>query len=114
MTRRVTVAQIEADVADYVRAAEDGDTVLITRNGRAVVALVPAGEGYVDLPTEGLIGLAGGWEGSDELVERIAEIRRSPAAILHGLELVTGNLRHFGRVPGLRTHRALADSRPAE
>jgi len=28
-------------------------------------------------PQQGLSSLAGGWEGSDELVERLAEIRRS-------------------------------------
>jgi hypothetical protein len=30
------------------------------------------------LRLEGLASLAGGWEGSDELVERIAEARRTP------------------------------------
>ena len=29
-------------------------------------------------PEKGLISVAGGWEGSEELVERIAEIRRTP------------------------------------
>ena len=28
-------------------------------------------------PEDGLVSLVGGWEGSDELVERVAEIRRS-------------------------------------
>jgi len=32
-------------------------------------------------------------------------------AIHHDLELVTGNLRHFDRVPGLTVCRALADAR---
>lgn len=78
MTKRVTVAQIEADVADYLRVAEGGDTVLITRDGRAVVALVPAQAVRIALAPRGLAGLAGGWEGSEELVDRIAEIRRTP------------------------------------
>ncbi len=32
-------------------------------------------------------------------------------ALYRGLELVTGNVRHFERVPGLRLKRALADAR---
>jgi hypothetical protein len=32
-------------------------------------------------PEEGLASLAGGWEGSDELAERVEEIRRSPPGI---------------------------------
>ena len=34
-------------------------------------------------------------------------------AIHHGLELVTGNLRHFQRIPELRIHPALANARTA-
>ena len=83
MTRRVTLAQIETDVADCVRAAEQGDTVLVTRNGEAVVVLISAREmehlaGKTESPAEGLASLAGGWEGSEELVERISESRRTP------------------------------------
>jgi antitoxin (DNA-binding transcriptional repressor) of toxin-antitoxin stability system len=78
MTRRVTVSQIEAGVADYLRVAEAGDTVLVTRDGRAVVALVPAQGVRIDTASRGLAGLAGGWEGSEALVDRIAEIRRTP------------------------------------
>jgi predicted nucleic acid-binding protein len=32
-------------------------------------------------------------------------------AVHHGLTLVTGNIRHFGRVPGLRIDRVLANAR---
>lgn len=32
-------------------------------------------------------------------------------ALHHGLELVTGNVRHFVRIPGLRICRELADAR---
>jgi prevent-host-death family protein len=65
---------MEMDVADCLRAAEQGDTVLVTRNGEPVVALVSALKlelvGKKEAPPEGLAGLAGGWEGSEELVER--------------------------------------------
>ncbi|HEY2289998.1 MAG TPA: type II toxin-antitoxin system prevent-host-death family antitoxin [Thermoanaerobaculia bacterium] len=83
MSKNVSVAEIKAHFADWVRAAEAGESVVITRHGKPVVALVPAGE-LEQLrrlkaagPEKGLISLAGGWEGSDELVERVAEIRRS-------------------------------------
>lgn len=35
-------------------------------------------------------------------------------AVHHDLSLVTGNVRHFSRVPGLKIERALADARDAE
>jgi predicted nucleic acid-binding protein len=40
-----------------------------------------------------------------------ADLQIAATAIHHGLELVTGNIQHFERVPGLRLHRALADAR---
>jgi len=86
MTKRVTVAEIEADVADYLRAAEEGDTVLVTRDGHAVVALIPAPEPGKAAAGKGLAGLAGGWEGSDELAERIAEIRRTAPRATAGFD----------------------------
>jgi antitoxin (DNA-binding transcriptional repressor) of toxin-antitoxin stability system len=68
-----------------MRKAEAGDPVVITRHGKAVVALVRA-----DLlqrlerlasagPAAGLAGLAGGWRGSGELVRLLAGSRRSNA-----------------------------------
>lgn len=40
-----------------------------------------------------------------------ADLQIGATALHHGLELVTGNLRHFERIPGIRIHRALADAR---
>ncbi|HSF39537.1 MAG TPA: type II toxin-antitoxin system VapC family toxin [Thermoanaerobaculia bacterium] len=40
-----------------------------------------------------------------------ADLQIAATAIRHELELVTGNLRHFERIPGLRIHRALAEAR---
>jgi predicted nucleic acid-binding protein len=40
-----------------------------------------------------------------------ADLQIAATAIHHGLELVTGNIQHFERVPDLRLHRALADAR---
>lgn len=45
------------------------------------------------------------------LILEDADLRIAATALCHGLEVVTGNLRHFERVPGIRLHRALADAR---
>jgi predicted nucleic acid-binding protein len=40
-----------------------------------------------------------------------ADLQIAATALFHGLELVTGNVRHFERIPGLRIQRILADAR---
>jgi predicted nucleic acid-binding protein len=40
-----------------------------------------------------------------------ADLQIAATAIHHGLELVTGNLRHFERIPGIRINRVFADAR---
>ncbi len=40
-----------------------------------------------------------------------ADLQIASTALYHDLELVTGNVRHFGRVPGLRVNPALVDAR---
>lgn len=40
-----------------------------------------------------------------------ADLQIAATALYHGLSLVTGNLRHFERVPGLRIDRVFADAR---
>lgn len=40
-----------------------------------------------------------------------ADLQIAATALHHGLELVTGNIRHFARVPNLRLNRSLADLR---
>lgn len=39
------------------------------------------------------------------------DLQIAATAIRHDLELVTGNLQHFERVPGLRVNRVLAEAR---
>ncbi|MBW1981318.1 MAG: type II toxin-antitoxin system VapC family toxin [Deltaproteobacteria bacterium] len=41
-----------------------------------------------------------------------ADLQIAATAIYHGLELVTGNIRHFTRIPHLQINTILADSRP--
>lgn len=43
-----------------------------------------------------------------------ADLQIAATAIHHDLDLVTGNLRHFARVPGLRLNRILAEARQSE
>ena len=40
-----------------------------------------------------------------------ADLQIASTALQHGLELVTGNIRHFEQIPGLHISRVLADSR---
>jgi predicted nucleic acid-binding protein len=40
-----------------------------------------------------------------------ADLQTAATAILHDLELVTGNIKHFKRVPALRISSVLADAR---
>ena len=42
-----------------------------------------------------------------------ADIQVAATAIYHDLELVSGNLRHFSRIPNLKINPILADVRPA-
>ncbi len=42
-----------------------------------------------------------------------ADLQIAATALYHDLELVTGNLRHFQRIPNLRMNHILPDSRPS-
>lgn len=83
MAERVSITDAKVNFSAAVRRAESGETVVITRHGNPVAALIDADE-LEQLerlrsagPDAGLAGLTGGWEGSDELVERIAESPRT-------------------------------------
>ncbi len=83
MTTAFSVAEAKAHFSDCVRAAEHGRPVVITRHGKRVAALVPASE-LEQLerlrsagPDRGLAGLAGGWKGSDALVDLVSRSPRS-------------------------------------
>ena len=69
----VPVNEAKRDLSRYIRQAEHGDAVIISRRGHPVAALVGS-ELLEQLerlqaagPEAGLAGLAGGWEGSDDL-----------------------------------------------
>ena len=83
MATTISAAKAKAEFADCIRKAEAGDPVVITRHGKAVVALVRADRlQQLDRlrsagPAAGLAGLAGGWRDSGELVRLLAGSRRS-------------------------------------
>jgi len=94
MESRVTVsiAKAKAMLARWVRAAEDGEYVIITRHGTPVAALVRVEdvERLEQLraagPAGGLASLAGGWEDSDELVRSIEEAARNGQRVVEPLD----------------------------
>jgi prevent-host-death family protein len=81
--RVLAVAEAKASFADNLRHAEHGDSIIVTRHGVRVAAIVSL-EDYEALvrikaagPQGGLASLAGGWKGSDELVAAVRSTRRS-------------------------------------
>jgi prevent-host-death family protein len=75
--RALSVAEAKATLSDAIRDVEAGSTVVITRHGKPVAALVrPADLNQLERlraagPEGGLASIAGGWKGSDELVKAI-------------------------------------------
>ncbi len=69
-----TVSEVKAKLSEYIRVAEHGEPVVITRHGQAVAAIV--GPEEIETlqrlraagPKGGLASVAGGWEDSDDLV----------------------------------------------
>ena len=80
---KVSAARAKAEFAEYVRKAQAGEAIVITRHGKAVAALVSADRlrQFERLraagPEAGLAGLTGGWEGSEDLVDALASSQRS-------------------------------------
>ena len=80
--KALSVAEAKAALSEAIRDVEAGNTVVITRHGKPVAALVAPD----DLPTlerlraagpqQGLASIAGGWRGSDELVANVNEVSR--------------------------------------
>lgn len=83
MKEKLSVVEVKARLSEYLREVEVGGSFMITRNGKPVAAMVPAAD--LDLlralqaagPQAGLAGIAGGWEGSEELVEILEASPRS-------------------------------------
>ena len=73
MKKYISVAEAKATFSDCIRKVEAGNTVLITRHGKPVAALVsPSDLEHLDRlrkagPDSGLASIVGGWENSEEL-----------------------------------------------
>jgi len=73
MDKNVSIAEAKATFSDCIRQVEAGSSVLITRHGKPVAALVRPGDlEHLERlkkagPESGLAGIAGGWENSEEL-----------------------------------------------
>ena len=80
--KALSVAEAKASLSEAIRDVEAGGTVMITRHGKPVAALVrPDDVQSLERlraagPEQGLASLAGGWKGSDELVAGIAATAR--------------------------------------
>jgi prevent-host-death family protein len=83
MSRNLSIVEAKTHLSDCIREVEQGESVLITRHGRAVAALVPANIiEYVERlkkagPEGGLASVAGGWKGSEDLVRILASSKRT-------------------------------------
>jgi prevent-host-death family protein len=85
---KTPVAEAKAHFAEYLRQVEHGDSIVITRHGRSVAALISI-ELFEQVqrliaagPSAGLASVAGGWKGSKEVAEKALEYGRSaPRAI---------------------------------
>ncbi len=83
MKTNLSVVEARTRFSACLRAVEAGQSLVITRNGKAVAAVVPP----KDLsrlqalraagPDAGLAGLAGGWEGSEELADILDASKRA-------------------------------------
>lgn len=80
--KTISISRAKENFSAAIREAESGETIVITRHGKAVAALVDADElEHLQRlraagPTAGLASVVGGWSGSDELVKQIEETGR--------------------------------------
>jgi prevent-host-death family protein len=77
MSKEVSAAEAKARLGEYLRLAESGEMVAITRYGRAVAGLVSA-EDLIRLerlrsagPEAGLAGLVGKWDDGEEFADAV-------------------------------------------
>jgi prevent-host-death family protein len=82
MKKQISLAEAKATLSECIRKVEGGKTLLITRHGKPVAALVRAKdlENFERLkkagPEGGLASLAGGWKDSEEFVRILDESSR--------------------------------------
>jgi prevent-host-death family protein len=82
MDKSVSVAEAKANFSECIRQVEAGASVLITKHGKPVAAIVrPNDLAQIERlrkagPEGGLASIAGGWEDSQALVKILEESSR--------------------------------------
>ena len=82
MNKEISLAEAKATLSECIREVEKGRSVLIKRHGKPVAALVrPNDLDNLERlkkagPEGGLASLAGGWKGSEELVQILEQSKR--------------------------------------
>lgn len=82
MTKKIAVSEAKENLPRYLREIRTGESVLITRYGRPVAALVSLEslarleESSEEAPEKGLAGLAQRWNDGDELADDMARLTR--------------------------------------
>ena len=82
MDKSISIAEAKATFSDCIRQVEAGASVIITRHGKPVAALVRPGElEHLERlkkagPESGLVSIAGGWGNSEELATILDESPR--------------------------------------
>jgi prevent-host-death family protein len=96
LTKTAPASDVKENFAEYVRSAEGGEAVVITRYGRPVAVLLSASryermERLAAPSAEaGLAGIAGRWEDGDELADELERVVRARAAVRSLDELDAG------------------------
>jgi len=92
MDKNVSVAKAKAALSECIRQVEAGASVVITRHGRPVAALVrPSDLEHLERlrkagPESGLASIAGGWKDSGELVKNLEQSPRQGSRDVPNLE----------------------------
>jgi tRNA(fMet)-specific endonuclease VapC len=87
-------------------AAKERHLINIEERVLPAVTILP-----FDLSTARVFGMIRAELERDGNILPEADLQLAATAIFHDLELVTGNIRHFQRIPNLRLNHILADSR---
>ena len=83
MAKNISITRAKAQFAACISEVEQGESILITRHGKPVAALVQAVEYeqferlHQTRAEQGLASVAGGWEGSEEWVQEVERCGRS-------------------------------------
>lgn len=92
MDKNVSVAKAKAALSECIRQVEAGASVVITRHGKPVAALVrPNDLEHLERlrkagPESGLASIAGGWQDSGELIKNLEQSPRQGSRDVPNLE----------------------------